>query len=57
MLLTNTDHELRDIHLVPCEDEVLKMLSLDQQVAVQNQCYTSETAALGPKLNKPCIVI
>ena len=57
MLLTNTADELPDILPIPCEDEVLKMLSLDQQVAAQNECNTSETAVFEPEINEPCIVI
>ena len=57
MLLTNSADELSDIPPIPCDDEVLKMLSLDQQVAAQNAYNTSETAAFEPKINEPCIVI
>ena len=57
ILLTNSADELSDILPIPCEDEVLKMLSLDQQVAAQNECNTSETAVFEPKINKPSIVI
>ena len=57
MLLTNSADKLSDILPIPCEDEVLKMLSLDQHVAAQNVYNTSETAAFKPKINEPCIVI
>ena len=54
MLLTNSADKLSDIPPIPCEDEVLKMLSL---AAAQNVYNTSETAAFEPKINEPCIVI
>ena len=57
MLLTNSADEMFDILPIPCEDEVLKILSLDQQVAAQNAYNTSETVAFEPKVNEPCIVI
>ena len=57
MLQTNSAGELPDILQIPYEDEVLKMLSLDLQVAPPNECNTSETAAFEPKINEPCIVI
>ena len=57
MLVTNSADELSDILPIPCEDEMLEMLSLDQQVAAQNGYNMSETAAFEPKINEPCIVI
>ena len=36
MLLTNSADELPDIPPISCEDEGLKILSLDQKVAAQN---------------------
>ena len=57
MLVTNSADELSDILPIPCEDEVLRMLSLDQQVAAQNGYNMSETAVFEPKISEPCIVI
>ena len=57
MLLTNSVDALSDITPVPCKDEELKMLSLDQQLAAQNVYNMSENAASEPKINETCIVI
>ena len=43
MLLTNSADKLSDIPPIPCEDEELKMLSLDQHVVAQNVFNMSET--------------
>ena len=57
MFLINSAHELSNIPSILYEDEVLKILSLDQQVAAQNAYNTSGTAAFQPKINMPCTVI
>ena len=44
MVLTNSADELSDIPLILCENEELKMLPLEQQVAAQNVYNMSETA-------------
>ena len=56
MLQTNSVDELPDIPPIPCEDIVFKIL-LDQQVAAQKACNTSEAAVFEPNINEPCIVI
>ena len=57
MFLINSAGELSNIPSILYEDEVLKILSLDQQVAAQNAYNTSETAGFQPRINEPCIVI
>ena len=57
ILPTNSPDKSSNIPPTPYEDELLKMLSLDQQVAGQNPYNTSETAAFEPKMNEPFIVI
>ena len=57
MLLTNSADELSDILPIPCEDAMLKILSLDQQIVAQSEYNMSETAAIEPKIREPCIVI
>ena len=57
MLLTNSTNVLPDIPPTSCEDKVLKILSLCQQMPAQNAYKTSETCEFEPKTNEPCIVI
>ena len=57
MLLKNSADDMSDIPPIPSEDEVLKILSLDQQVAAQNAFNTSERAGFKPKNNELFTVI
>ena len=57
MLLTNSADVLPNTPPNSCEDEVLKILSLYQQMTAQNAYKTSETSECESKTNEPCVVI